>query len=74
MAGEETGRIEAFSDGMFAITLLVLDLRVPPLDKVSWGGLPAAVFVNATVCCAAIVSLAGSFALPDHTPKLPISE
>jgi uncharacterized membrane protein len=25
-----TTRLEAFSDGVFAITILVLDLRVPP--------------------------------------------
>lgn len=45
-AGEkETGRIEAFSDGVFAIaiTLLVLDLRVPPLEeRLSSGALLAA--------------------------------
>ena len=33
---KETGRIEAFSDGVFAIalTLLVLDIKVPELEKV----------------------------------------
>lgn len=44
IAEKETGRIEAFSDGVFAvaITLLVLDLHVPALDKLPPGGLNTA--------------------------------
>jgi uncharacterized membrane protein len=36
-----TGRVEAFSDGVMAIaiTLLVLNLKVPPIDDVTPGGL-----------------------------------
>lgn len=39
-----TGRVEAFSDGVMAIaiTLLVLDLKFPPLENVPDGGLVAA--------------------------------
>ncbi len=44
MAEKETGRIEAFSDGVFAvaITLLVLDVHVPARDHLPPGGLSAA--------------------------------
>jgi uncharacterized membrane protein len=36
----ETGRIEAFSDGVFAIamTLLILDIKVPPIESLPEGG------------------------------------
>jgi len=41
----ETARLEAFSDGVFAIgaTILVLDLRLPAIDHVTTGGLIRAV-------------------------------
>jgi len=44
MAEKETGRIEAFSDGVFAvaITLLALDLHVPASNTLPPGGLNAA--------------------------------
>jgi TMEM175 potassium channel family protein len=43
-----TGRVEAFSDGVMAIaiTLLVLDLKVPPLEDVENGQLVAALLAR----------------------------
>jgi uncharacterized membrane protein len=44
-ANRETARLEAFSDGVFAIaaTILVLDLRLPPVEEETPGGLARAV-------------------------------
>ncbi len=62
-AGEEekeTGRLEAFSDGVFAIamTLLVLDLKVPKSGEVDSGGLLAALFGQWPMLIAYLASFA----------------
>ena len=48
MAEKETGRVEAFSDGVFAvaITLLALDIHVPKFDAAHPGGLGAALLTQ----------------------------
>lgn len=45
---KETGRIEAFSDGVFSIamTLLVLDIKVPPLEQTELTSLAAELLHN----------------------------
>lgn len=57
---KETGRIEAFSDGVFAIaiTLLVLDIKVPPISDLVTGYVARA--------CAS-EAVAGIHGLPDQS-------
>lgn len=59
-AEKETGRVAAFSDGVFAvaITLLVLDIHVPPLDKLPPGGLGAALLALWPTLLAYVTSFA----------------
>jgi Endosomal/lysosomal potassium channel TMEM175 len=84
-AGRDTGRIEAFSDGVFAIaiTLLVIEIGVPhledePAGTTLFGALveqwPSFAFVNVTASLVLIVVLALLFVLPEPgerrmTPK-----
>jgi TMEM175 potassium channel family protein len=42
-ARHETARLEAFSDGVIAITILALDLRVPRLQEITSGNLITAI-------------------------------
>ena len=58
MAEKETGRIEAFSDGVFAvaITLLALDIHVPALDTLPPGDLSAALLAQWPTLLAYVVS------------------
>lgn len=55
---KETGRIEAFSDGVLAIviTLLVLDIKVPLLEEAERGGLWASLVERAPNFIAFVVS------------------
>lgn len=55
---KETGRIEAFSDGVFAIaiTLLILEIKVPPSEKYGNGGLLKALLDQAPIYVAYVAS------------------
>ncbi len=58
MNEKETGRIEAFSDGVFgiAITLLVLNVKIPTPDQTTQGGLLSALIVQWPIYLALIAS------------------
>jgi uncharacterized membrane protein len=60
MAEKETGRVEAFSDGVFgvAITLLALDIHVPRLDALPPGGLGPALLALWPTLLAYVTSFA----------------
>ncbi len=51
-ADKETGRLEAFSDGVFAvaITLLALDIKVPPLDTCRRAGWASTCWTSGRRC------------------------
>jgi len=51
----ESGRVEAFSDGVFAITLLILEIKVPTVGE--HGGLWHAVGAQWPSYAAYVVSL-----------------
>lgn len=58
---KETGRVEAFSDGIFAIamTLFIPDVKVPkPADAAASGGLLAALRDQWPTCLAYLTSFA----------------
>lgn len=83
MADKETSRVEAFSDGVFAIaiTLLILEIRVPHLPPEAGngalGGSPiyllatAAAFWNPLVAFALCTGLWVLWALLDYSWRLP---
>ena len=60
MNEKETGRVEAFSDGVFAvaITLLALDIHVPRLDTLPPGGLGPALLALWPTLLAYVTSFA----------------
>jgi uncharacterized membrane protein len=68
---KETGRLEAFSDGIFAvaITLLVLEIKIPPLDKPDLGLMVLAQWPSFLAYFISFMTILIMWSIPLHPPQ-----